>query len=102
MRIFPSIYEGLDPIQSVTPDDKVSLLSRIDRFTRGLDPRVKEVSVRIGSTHEVVYVYSSEGVGHGDIRPLVRFQRLGNSGTGWSAGAGLKWRRRTTRSEMVV
>ncbi|MCY4142337.1 MAG: metalloprotease TldD [Gammaproteobacteria bacterium] len=69
----PQVYQDVDPISSVSYEDKVALLSRIDRFTRGLDPRVKEVNVRISATHETIFIHSSDGVSSGDIRPLVRF-----------------------------
>lgn len=72
-RQFPEFYQGIDPIVSVSKDEKVKLLSRIDKFARSLDPRVKEVSVSINANHESTYIYSSDGTDHGDVRPLVRF-----------------------------
>lgn len=72
-RQLPEFYQGLNPIVSVSQDEKVELLSRIDKFTRALDPRVKEVSVSITANHESTYIYSSDGTDHGDVRPLVRF-----------------------------
>lgn len=99
-RDLPMFYGTSDPITSVSKDDKVALLSRIDRFARNLDPRVKEVSVRIAATHESVYIYSSDGVSNGDVRPLVRFsvsviaEQNGRREQGMSGGGGrhdLKW-----------
>ncbi|MYD45112.1 MAG: metalloprotease TldD [Gammaproteobacteria bacterium] len=72
-RQIPQFYEGIDPIVSISKDEKVKLLSRIDKFARSLDPRVKEVSVSINANHESTYIYSSDGTDHGDVRPLVRF-----------------------------
>ncbi|MXX95622.1 MAG: metalloprotease TldD [Gammaproteobacteria bacterium] len=69
----PSFYDDADPLSSVSQDDKVALLSRIDAFTRALDPRVVEVSVSIVANHETTYVCSSDGTNRGDVRPLVRF-----------------------------
>ena len=69
----PDVYVEVDPISSVSREDKVALLSRIDTFARNLDPRVKEVNVQVSANHETTYIYSSDGVSHGDIRPLVRF-----------------------------
>ena len=70
---FPEFYQGTDPIVSVSKEEKVKLLSRIDKFARSLDPRVKEVSVSINANHESTYIYSSDGTDQGDVRPLVRF-----------------------------
>ncbi|MCY3885263.1 MAG: metalloprotease TldD [Gammaproteobacteria bacterium] len=99
-RALPMFYGTSDPITSVSQEDKVALLSRVDKFARNLDPRVKEVSVRIAATHESVYIYSSDGVSSGDVRPLVRFsvsviaEQNGRREQGMSGGGGrhdLKW-----------
>jgi TldD protein len=53
-------------------DKKVALLYEIDRFARGLDRRVKNVLVSLGSEYKVVLVASSDGRVVGDIQPLTR------------------------------
>jgi TldD protein len=53
-------------------DRKVALLYEIDRFARGLDPRVKNVLVSLGSEYKVILVASSDGRVVGDIQPLTR------------------------------
>lgn len=96
----PALYADSDPISSVSQEDKVKLLSRIDQFTRALDSRVKEVSVSLSANHEVTYIYSSDGTNQGDIRPLVRFgvsvvvEQNGRRETGVAGGGGrhdLSW-----------
>jgi TldD protein len=66
----------LYPIQvSVTDvplEKKVALLYEIDKFARGLDPRVKNVFVSLSSEHKVILVASSDGRVIGDIQPLTR------------------------------
>ncbi len=90
----PAAYESMDPIHSISHENKVALLSRIDRFTRSLDPRVKEVSVSLSAGHDSNYVFSSDGTSQGDIRPLVRFnvsvvvEQNGRRETGYSGGGG--------------
>lgn len=69
----PVVYGSGDPILSVSEQDKVALLSRVDAFARSLDSRVKEVTVRIAANHETNLVVASDGTFSGDIRPLTRF-----------------------------
>ena len=66
-------YPAVDPIASAPEDEKVALLSRIDAFARGLDPRVREVTARLSASHETSLVVASDGTLAGDIRPLARF-----------------------------
>ncbi|MDH3212102.1 MAG: metalloprotease TldD [Myxococcales bacterium] len=51
---------------------KVALLDAIDRYARGLDPRVKQVMASVVSQHRTVLVAGSDGTLVGDVRPLVR------------------------------
>ena len=68
----PSLYAATDPISSLTDEDKVQLLRRIDQTARAQDDKVKEVTVRIAGNHESVLVMASDGTLAADIRPLVR------------------------------
>ena len=70
---YPALYAEADPISSLSAEDKVSLLQRIDRVARAQDPKVKEVNVRISGNHESMLVMASDGTLAADIRPLVRF-----------------------------
>ena len=69
---FPRLYSGGDPTATISNDEKVRMLSELDRFTRGLDPRVAEVSISISGSAERILVYGSDGTNHCDDRPLVR------------------------------
>jgi TldD protein len=66
------LYLPLDPVASLSDEDKVALLQRVDRATRALDPRVQQVMASLAGVHEVIMVCSSDGVLAADIRPLVR------------------------------
>ena len=70
---YPSLYAAIDPISSLSDEDKVSLLQRVDQIARAEDPRVQEVNVRISGNHETMMVMASDGTLAADIRPLVRF-----------------------------
>jgi TldD protein len=69
---YPALYEGVDPISSLSDTEKVVLLRQVDNVARAQDPRVKEVNVRISASHESMLVMASDGTLAADIRPLVR------------------------------
>ncbi len=66
------LYLPIDPVATLSDDDKVGWLARIDRETRKLDPRVVQVMASVTAVHEVVLIASSDGTLAGDVRPLVR------------------------------
>lgn len=70
---YTSLYAAIDPISSLSDEEKVSLLQRVDQVARAQDPRVQEVNVRISGNHETMLVMASDGTLAADIRPLVRF-----------------------------
>lgn len=67
-----SLYVPTDPLGTMTDEDKVALLERIDRHTRNVDPRVQQVVVSLSGVHDVVLVASTDGTFAADVRPLVR------------------------------
>jgi TldD protein len=66
-------YAAVDPLDSLGEDAKIQLLTRIDQAARAMDPRIKEVNVRIAATHETNLVVTTDGRMAADMRPLVRF-----------------------------
>ena len=66
------LYPIKVPVNDIVLDQKVALLYEIDKFTRGLDPRVKNVFVSLASEYKVILVASSHGLVVGDIQPLTR------------------------------
>jgi TldD protein len=66
------LYEPVDPITALGDEDKVALLQQVDRETRKLDRRVKQVMASLSAVHEVILICSSDGVLAADVRPLVR------------------------------
>ena len=67
------LYPVKTPVNDVALEKKVALLYEIDKFTRGLDPRVKNVFASIGAEYKVMLVANSQGLVVGDIQPLTRF-----------------------------
>ena len=90
----PARYLDVDPINAKGGADKVALLRRIDAFARGLDARVREVTVRISLDHETNLVVATDGTLSADVRPLTRFdvsvlaEHNGRRERGFSGGGG--------------
>jgi TldD protein len=66
------LYLPLDPLGSMTEEDKIALLHRADAEARKLDGRVSQVNVSLAGVHEVILVAASDGTLAADVRPLVR------------------------------
>ena len=66
------LYLPVDPLESLTTDEKIDLLKQVDAEARKQDPRIKQVIVSLVGVHEVILVASSDGTLNADVRPLVR------------------------------
>ncbi len=69
---WPHYYPTANPLKSLSDQEKIDLLRRVDAETRKLDHRVEEVIVSLVSVHDCVLVASQDGSLAADIRPLVR------------------------------
>ncbi|MEO0974671.1 MAG: metalloprotease TldD, partial [Pseudomonadota bacterium] len=69
----PELYVPVDPLDSLSDQAKVALLEDIDRRTRALDPRVRQVMVSLAGEMETILVAATDGTLASDVRPLVRF-----------------------------
>ncbi len=67
-----SLYQPINPLDSISDQAKIELLHRLDAEARKQDPRVKRVIASLVAAHDVVLVVSSDGTLSGDVRPLVR------------------------------
>lgn len=67
-----ALYSPADPMASLSADEKVDLLRKIDTYVRSLDPRIKQVMVSLAATHETILIASTDGSLAADVRPLVR------------------------------
>ena len=66
------LYPPINPLTSLTEQEKVDLLRKVDAEARRQDPRVKQVIVSLVAAHDVVLVANTDGTLNGDVRPLVR------------------------------
>lgn len=64
-------YASLNPIDSVSCQEKIALLQAIDKEARRLDPRVIQVNASLSASYEVVMVAGMHGQMVADVRPLV-------------------------------
>src|SRR5215470_11169371 len=91
------LYGDDNPLDAPGFETKVKLLAEIDAYLRDKDPRVRQVSVSLGATWQVVEILRPDGEAYRDIRPLVRVnisvvagqgdrQESGSKGYGGRAG----------------
>lgn len=66
------LYTDSNPLTSISMEDKIGLLRRMDALARQQDPRVTQVIVSLVGMHETILVLGSDGTLNADIRPLVR------------------------------
>jgi TldD protein len=66
------LYLPADPLTTLSAQDKVAWLERVDREARNIDPRIVHVSASMMAVHEIVLIANSEGDIAADVRPLVR------------------------------
>jgi TldD protein len=67
------LYRPVDPVGSLSDDEKVRWLERVDRETRRIDPCIVQVMASVSSSFDVVLLADSDGTYVADVRPLVRF-----------------------------
>jgi TldD protein len=88
------LYSAIDPIASLGSAQKVSLLERLEKKCRAIDPRVVQVMASLGGEYEVVLIARNDGGIAADVRPLVRLsvqviaEQDGRRETGSSGGGG--------------
>ena len=67
-----ALYDSTNPLDSISAEDKVALLKKLDKAARKKDERVKQVMIGLIGSHSTVLVANSDGTLSGDVRPLVR------------------------------
>ena len=67
-----NLYNARDPINSLSSDQKVALLEKLEKLARAVDPRVTQVMASLSAEYDVVLVVRADGRVAADVRPLVR------------------------------
>lgn len=66
------LYPPIDPLQTLTTEEKIDLLRRMDTLARQSDPRLEQVIVSLAGNYEIILIATQDGFLHADVRPLVR------------------------------
>ncbi|WP_151720763.1 metalloprotease TldD [Gemmobacter serpentinus] len=88
------LYTDADPMLDATFAGKIDVLKEIDAFTRGLDPRVVQVSATISAGLQEVEILRPEGMRFRDVRPMARInisvivEQAGRRESGGTGGGG--------------
>ncbi|HAU5473872.1 TPA: metalloprotease TldD, partial [Cronobacter sakazakii] len=69
---YSPLYTTLDPLQSMSREEKLDILRRVDNAARAADKRVQEVSASLTGVYELILVAATDGTLAADVRPLVR------------------------------
>jgi TldD protein len=72
-RTNAKLYSDVNPLAEPAFADKVALMQTVDAYARARDPKVRQVSVSLASSWQVVDILRADGHRVRDIRPLVRF-----------------------------
>lgn len=67
-----SLYTSVDPLTSLTREEKLDILKRVDATARAADSRVQEVNASLTGVYELILVAATDGTLAADVRPLVR------------------------------
>lgn len=67
-----NIYQSIEPIGSLSQEQKIALLHEVEAHARTQDKRVQQVIVSISGVYEKILVAATDGTFATDIRPLVR------------------------------
>ncbi len=66
------LYDDTNPLGEGEFSDKVNLLSEMDAYARGRDPRVNQVSASLSGQWQAVQILRPGGERICDVRPLIR------------------------------
>jgi TldD protein len=93
-RDIKSLYQPIDPVDSLPNEDKIILLREVDKFCRAQDPCITQVIVSLSAVLDTVMIAAADGTLSADVRPLVRLnvqviaERNGRREQGSSGGGG--------------
>ncbi|OQK17093.1 metalloprotease TldD [Methyloprofundus sedimenti] len=71
-KSYPQLYTPINPLSSLSDQEKVDFLRRIDTETRKLDPRIEQVIISLVGVQDHILIANQGDSLAGDVRPLVR------------------------------
>ncbi|OOH90897.1 protein TldD [Pasteurellaceae bacterium 15-036681] len=93
-------YAAINPLDTLSREQKVELLHLVDKVARAEDPRVIQVNANLSAVYEEMLVTATDGTLAADIRPLVRLSvsvlveqngKRERGGAGAGGRFGLNW-----------
>ena len=87
-RTNSKLYADSNPAEAMGFSEKIELLRKVDAFTRGLDRKVRQVSVSLAADWQAIEILRGDGSSYRDVRPLVRFSVAVVSSDGKEQGQG--------------
>ena len=66
------LYQPVDPLSSLSEQDKIAFLHDMDRIARAASPYVQQVMANMVAVHEIILIMDEAGRMTADVRPLVR------------------------------
>jgi TldD protein len=93
-RDTPPLYPAVNPVGSLSTQQKLDVLHRADVAARAADSSVIQVMASLSANHETILIAASDGTLAGDVRPLVRMdvtvivERKGRRETAHVGGGG--------------
>lgn len=88
------LYLPMNPLNTLTETDKVTLLQELDAYVRKLDPRVIQANISLAAEYETIIIMASDGHMAADVRPLIRLnvsvvvEQNGRREHGYAGGGG--------------
>lgn len=70
--ILKPLYTQESPLESMSTEEKLDLIRKVEQFAKAQDPRVIQVIVSLNGVFETVLIADSLGTFQADVRPLVR------------------------------
>lgn len=105
-------YAAINPLDTLTREQKVELLHLVDRTARAEDQRVAQVNASLSAVYEEMLVVATDGTLAADVRPLVRLsvsvlveengkRERGSAGEGGRYGLNYFFEPKVINGEMV-
>lgn len=69
---YSPLYKSVNPLSSITDQEKVDFLRKLDSQTRQLDSRIEQVIISLVGVQEHILIANQGSSLVGDVRPLVR------------------------------
>ncbi|MDP2803835.1 MAG: metalloprotease TldD [Phreatobacter sp.] len=82
------LYADANPLDAPAFAEKVKLMETIDAYARARDPKVRQVTVSLAGSWQVVEILRPDGETFRDVRPLVRLNVTVVAGSGDRQEAG--------------